>query len=63
MWWGRVLFTARLEIVAWARYLHTVVRGTPVSGYRQYCCLFLSLFRSALCHFIAYVYDTLTYNR
>ena len=31
--WGRVLFTARLEIVAWAPCLHTVVRGTPDSGY------------------------------
>jgi hypothetical protein len=35
-WWGRVLFTTRLEIVAWASRLHTVVRGTPVSGYRQH---------------------------
>jgi hypothetical protein len=34
-WWDRVLFTARLEIAAWAPRLHTVVRGTPVSGYRQ----------------------------
>jgi hypothetical protein len=34
-WWGRVLFTTRLEIVARAPRLHTVVRGTPVSGYRQ----------------------------
>jgi hypothetical protein len=34
--WGRVLFTTRLEIVAWAPRLHTVVRGTPVSEYRQY---------------------------
>jgi hypothetical protein len=32
-WWGRVLFTTQLEIVAWAPCLHTVVRGTPVSGY------------------------------
>jgi hypothetical protein len=32
-WWGRVLFTTRLEIVVWAPCLHTVVRGTPVSGY------------------------------
>jgi hypothetical protein len=32
-WWGRVLFTTRLEIVARAPCLHTVVRGTPVSGY------------------------------
>jgi hypothetical protein len=31
--WGRVLFTARLEIAAWAPCLHTVVRGTPDSGY------------------------------
>jgi hypothetical protein len=35
MWWGRVLFTTRLEIAARAPRLHTVVRGTPVSGYRQ----------------------------
>jgi hypothetical protein len=34
-WWGRVLFTMRLEIAARAPRLHTVVRGTPVSGYRQ----------------------------
>jgi hypothetical protein len=34
-WWGRVLFTTRLEIVARAPCLHTVVRGTPVLGYRQ----------------------------
>jgi hypothetical protein len=32
-WWGRVLFTTRLEIVAWAPRLHAVVRGTPISGY------------------------------
>jgi hypothetical protein len=35
-WWGRVLFTMRLEIVARAPCLHTVVRGTPDSGYRQW---------------------------
>jgi hypothetical protein len=35
-WWGWVLFTTRLEIAAWAPCLHAVVRGTPVSGYRQY---------------------------
>jgi hypothetical protein len=35
-WWGRVLFTTRLEIAAWTPCLHTVVRGTPISGYRQY---------------------------
>jgi hypothetical protein len=34
-WWGRSLFTTRLEIAAWVSCLHTVVRGTPVSGYRQ----------------------------
>jgi hypothetical protein len=34
-WWERVLFTTRLEIVAWAPCLHTVVRGTPILGYRQ----------------------------
>jgi hypothetical protein len=32
--WGRVLFTARLDIAARAPCLHTVVRGTPDSGYR-----------------------------
>jgi hypothetical protein len=31
-WWGRVLFTTRLEIPAWAPRLYVVVRGTPVSG-------------------------------
>jgi hypothetical protein len=35
-WWGRVLFTTRLEIAAWAPCLHTVVRGTPVSWYPQW---------------------------
>jgi hypothetical protein len=35
-WWGRVLFTTRLEIAVRAPRLHTVVRGTPVSGYRQW---------------------------
>jgi hypothetical protein len=35
--WGRVLFTVRLEIAARASCLHTVVRGTPDSGYRHYC--------------------------
>jgi hypothetical protein len=34
-WWGRVLLTTRLEIAARAPRLHTVVRGTPVPGYRQ----------------------------
>jgi hypothetical protein len=32
-WWGRVLFTTRLEIAALVPRLHTVVRDTPVSGY------------------------------
>jgi hypothetical protein len=32
---GRVLFTTRLEIAARAPCLHTVVRGNPISGYRQ----------------------------
>jgi hypothetical protein len=36
MWWGRVLFTTRLEIAEWAPCVHTVVRGTPISGYRQW---------------------------
>jgi hypothetical protein len=35
-WWGQVLFTTRLEIVARVPRLHTVVRGTPISGYRQW---------------------------
>jgi hypothetical protein len=35
-WWGQVLFTTRLEIVARVPRLHIVVRGTPVSGYRQW---------------------------
>jgi hypothetical protein len=34
--WSRVLFTARLEIAARAPCLHTVVRGTLDSGYRQW---------------------------
>jgi hypothetical protein len=34
-WWGRMLFTTRLEIAARAPRLHTVVRGTPVSRYRH----------------------------
>jgi hypothetical protein len=33
--WGRVLFIVRLEIVVRAPRLHTVVRGTPDSWYRQ----------------------------
>jgi hypothetical protein len=35
LWWGRVLFATRLEIVVRAPRLHTVVRGTPISGYRK----------------------------
>jgi hypothetical protein len=31
-----VLFSTRLEIAAQAPRLHTVVRGTPVSGYRLF---------------------------
>jgi hypothetical protein len=37
MWWGRALFTVWLRNGVRAPRLHTVVRGTPVSGYRQYC--------------------------
>jgi hypothetical protein len=37
-WWSRVLFTKRPEIAARAPCLHTVVRGTPDSGYRQHVC-------------------------
>jgi hypothetical protein len=33
-WCGQALFTTRLEVAAWAPRLHTVVRGTPVSGYQ-----------------------------
>jgi hypothetical protein len=35
-WWGRSLFTARLEIAVWVSRLHIVARGTPVLGYRQW---------------------------
>jgi hypothetical protein len=42
-WWGRVLFTTRLEIAVRAPRLHTVVRGTPVSGYRQIASTLMSL--------------------
>jgi hypothetical protein len=35
-WWGRMLFTMQLEVAVWAPRLHTIVRGTPVSGYRQW---------------------------
>jgi hypothetical protein len=34
-WWGWVLLTTQLEIVARAPRLHIVVRGTPVSGYQH----------------------------
>jgi hypothetical protein len=34
-WWGRVLFTVRLGNTVRAPCLHTVVGGTPYSGYRQ----------------------------
>jgi hypothetical protein len=34
-WRGQVLFIVRLEIAARALCLHTVVRGTPDSGYRH----------------------------
>jgi hypothetical protein len=35
-WWGRSLFTTRLKIVVRVSRLHTVVRGTPVLGYRKW---------------------------
>jgi hypothetical protein len=35
MWWGRALFTMRLGIAARVPRLRTVVRGTPILGYRQ----------------------------
>jgi hypothetical protein len=47
-WWGRVLFTTRLEIAAWVPCLHTVGRGTPVSGYQQICLYAFGMF-STLC--------------
>jgi hypothetical protein len=31
-WWGRVLFTTRLEIAVWVPRLHTVERDTSVLG-------------------------------
>jgi hypothetical protein len=34
-WWGRALFTTRLEMNVRVPRLHTVVRGTPVPGYRH----------------------------
>jgi hypothetical protein len=42
-WWDRALFTMRLEVAAWALRLHTVVRGTPVSGYRHLGILILDV--------------------
>jgi hypothetical protein len=36
MWWGRVLFTTRLETAVWVPRLITVVRGTLVLGHRQW---------------------------
>jgi hypothetical protein len=36
MWWGWAPFITRLDIDARVPRLHTVVRGTPVPGYRQY---------------------------
>jgi hypothetical protein len=33
-WWGRALVIARLEIDARVSRLHTIVRGTPILGYR-----------------------------
>jgi hypothetical protein len=35
-WWGQALFIACLEIDARVSRLHTIVRGTPVPGYRQW---------------------------
>jgi hypothetical protein len=37
--WNRVLLITRPEIVARAPCLHTVLRGTPDSGYRHIPCL------------------------
>jgi hypothetical protein len=35
-WRGQALFSTWLEAAAWTPCLHTVVRGTPDSGYRQW---------------------------
>jgi hypothetical protein len=35
-WWGQALFITCLEIDARVPRLHTIVRGTPVLGYRQW---------------------------
>jgi hypothetical protein len=32
----RCLFATRLKIATWTSHLHTIVRGTPDSGYRQW---------------------------
>jgi hypothetical protein len=36
MWRGQPLFATWLEAAAWTPRFHTVVRGTPDSGYRQW---------------------------
>jgi hypothetical protein len=35
-WWCQAPFITRLEIGAWVPLLHTIVRGTPIPGYRQW---------------------------
>jgi hypothetical protein len=35
-WWDQALFTTWLKAAAWTPRLHTVVRGTPDLGYRQW---------------------------
>jgi hypothetical protein len=45
-WWGRALFTVRLEIDVRVPRLHTIVRGTPVPGYRQYGSIIVLLIQS-----------------
>jgi hypothetical protein len=46
-WWGRMLFTTRLEITAWAPCLHAVVRGTLFRGTDRFIqdCQELTYFR------------------
>jgi hypothetical protein len=38
-WWGQALFSVWLGNAVWTPRLHTIVRGTPDSGYRKYECL------------------------
>jgi hypothetical protein len=46
--WGRVLFTVRLEIAAWAPCLHTVVKGYP--WFRVPTCTLLCITQMKMVH-------------